>query len=107
MDTSVHGQFMTNGSIPTTFTLSPKHTTVIGCWNVRTLYETGRLSQVINEMIQCKIDILGISESHWTVSGHITHNSGAVIYYSGKEDGNHQAGVAVIMSKAASKALME
>ena len=38
----------------------------IGTWNVRTLYQPGKLEILINQMDKLKWDILGISESHWT-----------------------------------------
>ena len=105
--TAVQGQRMTSGNTSTNSILSPKHTSVIGCWNVRTLYETGRLSQVIREMDQCGISILGISECKWTGSGRFIHNTGAVICWSGRNDGLHHGGVAIILRKSASRSLVE
>jgi len=49
--------------------LTAKSPTKIGTWNVRTLYSTGKLAQVLNEMKHYKLDILGISEMRWTDSG--------------------------------------
>ena len=34
----------------------------IGCWNVRTLYQTGKLAQLAQEMIRYKLSIVGVSE---------------------------------------------
>ena len=34
----------------------------IGCWNVRTMYETGTQAQVIREMRAYKLHLVGISE---------------------------------------------
>ena len=45
----------------TTGAVSAKTTTLIGFWNVRTMYELGRMAQVIAEMKRYKLDILGIS----------------------------------------------
>ena len=36
--------------------LRPKTTRGIGCWNVQTLYQTGKLAQVIKEMDRNKMD---------------------------------------------------
>ena len=36
-----------------------KNKTSIGTWNVRTLYETGKLAQMIREMLRYGIGILG------------------------------------------------
>ena len=97
---------MTSGNTSTNSILSPKHTSVIGCWNVRTLYEMGRLSKVISEINQCDISVLGISECRWTGSGRFIHNTGAVICWSGRNDGLHH-GVAIILRKSASRSLVE
>ena len=37
-----------------------KEQTRIGTWNVRTLYSTGKLAQVTNEMKKYKLDTLGV-----------------------------------------------
>ena len=41
----------------------------IGKWNVRTLYRSGSIAQVAREMTSRNIDIMGISETHWTERG--------------------------------------
>ncbi|GFR83559.1 hypothetical protein ElyMa_005978400 [Elysia marginata] len=41
----------------------------IGSWNVRTMYEAGKTAQVVKEMHQYRLHILGISETHWNQSG--------------------------------------
>ena len=48
---------------------SVKTTTLIGFWNVSTMYEQGKMAQVIVETKRYKLDILGVSESGWTRSG--------------------------------------
>ena len=48
--------------------LRTKTTRRVGCWNLRTLYQTGKLAQVIKEMQSYKIEILGVSETRWTGS---------------------------------------
>ena len=45
--------------------LNTKTKTRIGFWNVRTMYETGKLAQVKAEMRRYNLRILGISESRW------------------------------------------
>lgn len=49
--------------------LSTKKETLIGTWNVRTLYQCGKLAQTINEFDNYRLDILGLSEIRWTGSG--------------------------------------
>ena len=79
----------------------------IGFWNVRTMYDTGRLAQVISEMQRYKLSILGVSECRWTGSGRMKTSSGETILYSGRDDDQHHEGVAVILKKEVEKCLME
>ncbi|CAJ1087276.1 craniofacial development protein 2-like [Xyrichtys novacula] len=66
--------------------LWPKTKIRLGAWNVRTMYETSKLAQVVSEMRRYKLDILGISECYWTRSGRHTINDGSVILHSGHKD---------------------
>ena len=45
------GQSRKEAAVMTTGTVSAKTTTLIGFWNVQTMYEQGRMAQVIAEMI--------------------------------------------------------
>lgn len=87
--------------------LKPKHKLNIGCWNVRTMFQAGKLAQVAKESDAYNIDILGISEARWTGTGKRRLDSGHTLLYSGRTDGQHREGVALLMSKEAAKALME
>lgn len=87
--------------------LKPKTKLRIGCWNVRTMYQTGKLAQIVNEAENYGIDILGISEARWTGSGKRRLTSGHTLLYSGRQDHLHQEGVAIIMKKEATKSLLE
>ena len=87
--------------------LGPKETLKIGCWNVRTMFEPSKAAQIAREMEQHNICILGISEARWTGSGRITLNRGQTVLYSGRGDNQHQDGVALMLNKEASKALLE
>ena len=87
--------------------LSTKHKTRIGFWNVRTMYETGKLAQVTSEMRRYNLHILGISESRWTGSGRYRTNTGETVLYSGRDDNLHHEGVAIILKKGIEKSLME
>jgi endonuclease/exonuclease/phosphatase family metal-dependent hydrolase len=86
--------------------LSPKHTERIACWNVRTLYQAGKLAQVVKEMHEYKISMLGITEARWTDNGKQVLTSGDTIMWSGREDGRHQEGVALLVRKENSKSLL-
>ena len=99
----------TEATVMTTGAVSAETTTLIGFWNVRTMYELVRMAQVIAEMKRYKLDILGISlsASRWTISGRINTTTGETILYSGREGDLHQGGVAIIMKKGMEKYLME
>jgi hypothetical protein len=49
--------------------LNPKTVCRVGCWNVRTLYQTGKIAHVIQEMDSYSLQILGICETRWTGCG--------------------------------------
>ena len=76
----------------------------IGTWNVRTLYQTGKLANVIQEMNRCGISALGIAETPWTGKGHFTTAAGELVIFSGNQD--HRAGVRVIRSKSVSNGMI-
>ncbi|XP_063442397.1 uncharacterized protein LOC134722706 [Mytilus trossulus] len=79
----------------------------LGFWNVRTMYEAGKQAQVLREMKENKLHILGISECRWTGFGKNLTNTGDTIIYSGRNDDKHQGGVAIILNKSSSKSLIE
>ena len=60
----------------------------IGAWNVRTMLDTAKTAQVINEMKSYKLHILGISESRWTSFGRHVTPTGKTLLHSGRDD-NH------------------
>ena len=58
---------------------------------------TGKLAQVTSEMRHYRLHILGVSESLWLRSGRMKTVTGeTVLYYSGSDDDQHHAGLAVI-----------
>ena len=83
----------------------PKLVTKVAQWNVRTIYKTGKCTQIANH----SIDVLGISEARWNESGGITLSTGEEVLYSGNENENdhHTKGVAIMLSKKAKRSLME
>ena len=72
-----------------------------GFWNIHTMYETGKQAQVLREMKQNRLHILGVSESRWTDFGKKTTSKGETIIFSGRRDGQHHEGVAIILGKTA------
>lgn len=71
----------------------------IGAWNVQTMYETGKCSQVVGEMERYNLHMLGLSEVRWPGHGEKRLQSGYTMYYSGREDNRKEEGVAIVLSK--------
>ena len=70
------------------------------CQNSQPVWET---RQVIYEMKNYKLDVLGVSEMRWIGQG-IVRKEDMTILYSGKEE-HHSHSVGIIMNKKANKAL--
>lgn len=87
--------------------LGTKTKTRIGFWNVRTMYETGKLAQVTSEMRRYRLHILGVSECRWTGSGRVKTTTGETVLYAGRDDNQHHEGVAIIFKKGMEKYLLE
>ncbi|CAJ1053313.1 putative craniofacial development protein 2-like [Xyrichtys novacula] len=87
--------------------LHPKNIMKIGNWNVRTLNASGNITLAAREMTKKGMDILGISETHWTGQGKVELAGGETIIYSGRDDENHRQGVGILMSKTAARALID
>ena len=84
--------------------LSAKAMTTVGTWNVRTLFQSGKMAQATKEFQKYRLDILGLTEVRWTGSGRI--KSGEVTFlYSGAEETHHR-GVGLMLSKEASNSLI-
>ena len=79
----------------------------MGCRNVQTLYQTGKLAQVIKEMQSYKIKLLVGSGTRWTGSGSRQLLSGHHILYSGRADDHHSRSVRIIITKEVHKSLLE
>ena len=62
-----------------------KNAIKIATWNVRTIYQRGKIDNAIQEMASMKVDILGVSEMRWTESGKIKKNDYTVVF-SGHEN---------------------
>lgn len=71
-------------------------------WNVRSLYQAGKLDNLLQEMNRLAIDILGISELRWKGSG-MCQKEDCTLYYSCNDDPNHPNGVGIMVSKRYSK----
>lgn len=83
--------------------------TRVGFWNIRTMSTSGTLNIIEREMENYRIDILGLSETRWNTFGEILTQNGNSFIYSGNRDENapKQAGVGILMSIKAKRALQD
>ena len=91
----------------TTSLTKPKVNVNIGCWNVRTLYATGKSAQFAREMDKYKINVIGISERRWMGQGQFKMNTGETVFFLARVDNIHRHGVAMMMTNKAEQALLE
>ena len=83
---------------PTTTTSSirlPKENTVIGTWNVRTLYACGKIIELTHELSRYTWDILGLAEVRWTGIGETITDEGHKLWFSGDDCKQHRIGFIV------------
>ena len=85
-------------------TFSATQPTKIATWNVRTLFQTGKMAQVCREFLKYKLYILGLTETRWTGSCKI-QSDGTTLLYSGAEEEHHR-GVGIMLNKEAANALI-
>jgi exonuclease III len=78
----------------------------IGTWNVRSLFEAGKLANLIQEMKRLDIDILGVAETWWPGAG-VCNTGGGALYYSGNQDRNHRRGVGIIVSESLKNCIID
>ena len=73
------------------------------------MLEPSRLSQVLREMGNYKLDLLGLSETRWNGSGEFITASGELLLYSGcaNEEKHHEYGAGLVISKDLRKSLIE
>ncbi|CAF3364939.1 unnamed protein product [Rotaria socialis] len=74
----------------------------MGTWNVQTLWVTGKLELLRNEIKRFRFDVIGISEVRWTGKGEI---SGGGFILPG-EDTTHNRGVGMLLSARAKHTLI-
>ena len=76
----------------------------IATWNVRTMYQAGKLENIVLETLRMGIDMMGLAEVRWLQSGKIVCNDHALIYSGHKKD--HKHGVGLLLSKVVSKSVL-
>ena len=75
----------------------------IGKWNLRTLYQPGKFENLIQELKNVNLDILGIAETHWTEEGKIIKENHTMIYSDVEKNRN---GVGIVRKNSVAKSIM-
>ena len=75
----------------------------VSTWNVRTLYQSGKLENLKREMKSLKVNILGVSEVRWTEIGKLVDEETTFMYSGGLK---HENGVGILLDKMTSKCLI-
>ncbi|VDO89675.1 unnamed protein product [Schistosoma margrebowiei] len=71
------------------------------------MWDTGRAFQIAAEMRRYNLEVLGISETHWTQVGQNRLASRELLLHSDyEENASHTHGVALMLSKQAQKTLI-
>lgn len=88
--------------------LNTKSASMLGIWNVRTMYQNVKAAPIAKETHKYTIEVMGLSETRWISTGNTILATGYVVLYSGhqEEDSPHKKGVAFMMTKEASKAVI-
>ncbi|CAH8678593.1 unnamed protein product [Schistosoma haematobium] len=88
--------------------LTTRATIYLGTWNVRTMWDTGIAFQIAAEMRRYNLEVLGISETHWTQVGQQRLTTGEFLLYSDHEEENapRTQGVALMLYKQTQNALI-
>ncbi|GFR73943.1 craniofacial development protein 2 [Elysia marginata] len=76
---------------------------VIGTSNVRTLYQAGKLSNLIQEADALRVDIMWIAETRWKDEGLIRGDNYTMMYSGGTA---HEHGVGILIKNDIAKSLM-
>ena len=61
-----------------------------GAWNVRTPYSVGKTAQLVAEVKNYGVEILGVSEFRWSGFGRVETQTGEAINLSGRDYDIHQ-----------------
>lgn len=85
---------------------SAKYVSTIATVNVRTLNGPGKLNCVLHEMNRYRWDVLGLAETHWIGQEELI-SEGVKVLSSGRDDGIHREGVALLLNKKAQKSYIE
>ena len=85
--------------------ISLRRQTTAGTWNVQGMTQ-GKMTVVEREMERCDLEVMGIAEHWWLGQGRFSTAEGSTIMYSGKESGRRSAGVAFMVNRETSRAVL-
>ena len=74
----------------------------IGIWNVQTLYQVGKLENLINEMESMHLDMIGL-QKHWTEEGKVVREDHTMVYSGGEQ---HRTGVGLVMRSSIARTMI-
>jgi len=83
----------------------PKITLSVGTWNERTIMEDCAVKLLVHELTQFGCDIVRIAETHRLRVEEMQEREYKILA-SGKEEGRHSSGVAMVLSGAAQRPLI-
>lgn len=70
----------------------------LATWNIKNLYQPGKIENQIQEMTRMKIHVLSISVIQWVDTEKLTTKNG-MMYYAGNGDSADRYGVAMLLDK--------
>ena len=88
---------------PATVGIPNKTAIKLATWNVRTLFQCGKLENLKQEMNRLQLNILGICETRWTDAGSFRSDKFTIIYSGGMK---HEKGVGILIDKNISKSIL-
>jgi hypothetical protein len=96
-------QTQEGAGVPIADLLMPKQKMSVGCWNVKTFYQTGKMAQLVKEFENTISTFWGLA----TGTGKRRLVSGHTIIFSVRPDDQHTEGVALLLKGKTEKALIE
>lgn len=80
-----------------------------GTWNVKTLYQAGKLAQASRILESYGLSFLGLSEMRWNQNGQMVTTKGHLVLWSGMPNANdiHQRGVGMLVHRSIRNTIMD
>ncbi|CAF1383966.1 unnamed protein product, partial [Adineta ricciae] len=83
-------------------TAQVKNSFRIGTWNVRTMFQKGKLENAKKEMKRLQLNVLGLSEVRWTGAASFATGDYTLVYSGGDQ---HERGVGMLLDEQTSKSI--